>query len=70
MDTIRIKGLKRNGLHMGYYTFRGVKKNCYVHLFATGNHGTIGMYNPTPTNVQEFHGIAQLKELIKTFPNR
>ena len=70
LKTIKIKGLKRTGLHMGYYTFRGVKKDCYVHLFANGMHGSIALDRDNPQEIIKFHGLAELKELINTFPDR
>jgi len=68
--TVRIKGLKRTGLYMGYYTFRGTQKDCYVHYFVNGSHGLIALDRENPINVVSFHGLSELKTLIQTFPNR
>lgn len=67
---VRIKGLKRTGLHMGYYTFSGVKKDCYVHLFAPGMHGSIALERENPDKVFQFNSLEELKGLMKEFPNR
>lgn len=66
MKTIRIKGLKRTGLHMGYYTFESSKGlNLYVHYFINGDHGVIAKRDGS--NKREFKGIAELKKLIPLY---
>ncbi len=72
---IRITGLRRVSLHMGYYVFKGTKKNCFVHLFSrpgVAAYGQIGVNNGTGTNknhpkLLEFTSLAQLKQILKTF---
>jgi hypothetical protein len=64
--TVRIAGLKRTGLYMGYYTFESsVGKNLYVHYFSAGGHGSIARRDGT--EYRAFLGLAQLRELLKLY---
>ena len=64
--TIRVAGLRRTGLHMGYYTFESsTGKNLYVHYFANSGGGSIACRDGS--NYRAFIGLAQLRELMKLY---
>lgn len=66
LKTIRVKGLKRTGLYMGYYTFESSKGlNLYVHYFANTDSGIIASRDGS--NKREFKGIKELKKLIPLY---
>lgn len=64
--TVRVKGLKRTGLYMGYYTFESsIGIDLYVHYFVNGSHGTIAKRDGS--DKRDFKGIAELKQLMKLY---
>lgn len=68
--TIRINGLKRTGLYMGYYSFQSSEnRDFYVHLISNPNLNTVfgSIAKRDGTDISEFHNMEDLKELIKQY---
>lgn len=66
LKTVKIKGLKRTGLYMGYYTFESSKGfNLYVHYFSNNESGTIAKRDGS--NKRDFNSLAELKTLIPLY---